>query len=134
MKRSAWDVFKPVIGVVKGAPADLSTNKKYLNDPKRPAARATGVTWRVYMLRCADGSLYTGCTNDLKRRTAAHNAGKGARYTRSRRPVTVVWSRRVKDKSAALSLEARIKQLTRAQKLALLRRSPRAAKVLSAAS
>lgn len=72
------------------------------------------------MVRCADDSLYTGCTNDLPRRVAAHNAGKGARYTRSRGPVAVVWSVRVKDKSAALSREARIKRLTRAEKLVLV--------------
>ena len=72
------------------------------------------------MVRCADDSLYTGCTNDLDRRVAAHNAGKGARYTRSRGPVSVVWSVRVKDKSAALSREARVKQLSRAEKLALI--------------
>lgn len=77
-------------------------------------------SWHVYIVRCADDSLYTGCTNDLLKRVAAHNAGKGARYTRSRRPVQVVWSVRVKDRSAALSREARIKQLTRAEKLALL--------------
>ena len=45
----------------------------------------------VYLLRCADGTLYTGCTNDLDRRLAAHNAGKGAKYTRSRRPVVLVY-------------------------------------------
>lgn len=71
-------------------------------------------------MRCADGSLYTGCTNDLLARVAKHNSGKGARYTRSRSPVTLVWSQRVKDKSRALSLEARMKQLTRADKLALI--------------
>lgn len=84
------------------------------------------VAWVVYMVRCRDGSLYTGCTNDLDRRVAAHNAGRGARYTRSRRPVTVVWTRRVKDRSKALSLEARLKQRTRDEKLALIRPSPRA--------
>ena len=72
------------------------------------------------MVECADASLYTGCTNDLKKRVATHNAGKGARYTRSRLPVKVVWSVRVKDRSAALSREARIKQLTRAEKLMLI--------------
>ncbi len=72
------------------------------------------------MVRCADDSLYTGCTNDLARRVAAHNAGKGARYTRSRGPVQVVWSVRVKDRSAALSREARVKQLSRAEKLVLV--------------
>ncbi len=78
------------------------------------------MTWRVYMVRCADDSLYTGCTNDLTRRLATHNAGKGARYTRSRLPVSLVWSARAKDRSAALSREARLKQLTRAEKLALV--------------
>jgi putative endonuclease len=76
-------------------------------------------SWHVYLVRCADDSLYCGCTNDLPRRVAAHNAGTGARYTRSRRPVKVVWSVRVKDRSAALSREWKVKQLTRAQKLAL---------------
>ena len=79
-------------------------------------------SWHVYMVRCADASLYTGCTNDLLKRVAAHNAGKGARYTRSRGPVKVVWSVRVKDRSAALSREARVKQLTRAEKLQLVQR------------
>ena len=79
-------------------------------------------SWHVYMVRCADDSLYTGCTNDLLRRVAAHNAGKGARYTRSRGPVQVVWSVRVKDKSAALSREWRVKQLSRAEKLVLAQR------------
>lgn len=81
--------------------------------------------WHVYIVRCADGSLYTGCTNDLARRLEAHNAGRGARYTRSRRPVALAWSARVKDRSAALSREARIKRLTRPEKLALLARRPR---------
>lgn len=76
--------------------------------------------WHVYMVRCADGSLYTGCTNDLARRVATHNAGKGARYTRSRLPTELVWSVRVKDRSAALSREARVKKLSRAEKLSLL--------------
>jgi putative endonuclease len=76
----------------------------------------------VYIVRCADDSLYTGCTNDLLKRVATHNAGKGARYTRSRLPVTVVWSVRVKDRSAALSREAKLKQLSRAEKLALISR------------
>lgn len=81
-------------------------------------------SWHVYMVRCADDSLYTGCTNDLLRRVAAHNAGKGARYTRSRGPVQVVWSVRVKDRSAALSREARVKRLSRAEKLVLLKKRP----------
>lgn len=73
----------------------------------------------VYMLRCADGSLYTGWTVDLDRRLAAHAAGTASRYTRSRLPVALaaVWP--MPDRSAALREEARIKRLSRAQKLAL---------------
>lgn len=76
--------------------------------------------WHVYLVRCSDDSLYTGCTNDLPARLATHNAGKGARYTRSRRPVTLAWSRAVKDRSRALSVEATIKRFSRAQKQAIV--------------
>jgi putative endonuclease len=84
----------------------------------RPRPRA----WHVYILRCADGSLYTGSTNDLARRVAAHAAGRGARYTRSRRPVELVWSSRSRSKAAALGREARLKQLSRAEKLRVVAR------------
>ena len=78
--------------------------------------------WRVYMLRCKDGSLYTGCTNDLEARLQRHRTGRGARYTRSRLPVRLVFSEAAADRSAALRREAALKQLTRAQKLNLLAR------------
>jgi putative endonuclease len=74
----------------------------------------------VYMLRCADGSLYTGWTNDLERRVAAHEAGTASRYTASRLPVELVLSRELEDRSAAMREEARIKRLSRGEKLALL--------------
>lgn len=83
------------------------------------------VPWFVYIVRCRDGSLYTGATNDLDKRVRAHNDGKGARYTRSRRPVVLVFSRRARDKSSALRQEYRLKQLTRLEKLALTSASPR---------
>ena len=73
----------------------------------------------VYLLRCRDGSLYCGWTDDLEQRVAKHNAGKGARYTRSRKPVWLVWSEEVADRSAALRRELAVKGLTRAQKLTL---------------
>ena len=72
------------------------------------------------MLRCRDGSLYTGVTNDLARRVQRHESGKGARYTRSRLPVTLVYQQRVKDKGAALRRELALKNLTRAEKLVLV--------------
>jgi putative endonuclease len=79
--------------------------------------------WFAYFVRCADGSLYAGATNDVEARVAAHNKGRGARYTRSRLPVALVWSKRVATRSHALSLEACLKRLTRAQKLTLVRQS-----------
>ena len=73
----------------------------------------------VYLLRCADGSLYCGWTNDLERRLAAHNSGKGAKFTRSRRPVELVYCEECESKSAAMKREWQIKQLSRAEKLRL---------------
>lgn len=73
----------------------------------------------VYMLRCKDGSLYTGWTNDLQHRLAAHNAGKGAKYTRGRGPLYLVYTEELSDKETALKREAAIKKLTRTEKLAL---------------
>ena len=74
----------------------------------------------TYLLRCADGSLYCGWTNDLVKRLAAHNAGTGGRYTRSRRPVELAWYTVSETKQQAMRLEARIKQLRRSQKEALV--------------
>lgn len=76
--------------------------------------------WMVYILRCGDGTLYTGCTNDLSRRLKAHQSGKGAKYTRSRPPVTLVYQEEAADKSAALRREIALKRLTRQEKLVLV--------------
>lgn len=78
------------------------------------------MSFYVYMLRCADGTLYTGYTDDPERRARVHNAGKGAKYTRSRLPVELVYREAFGDKSSALRREREIKGLTRAQKLALI--------------
>ncbi len=78
--------------------------------------------WHVYMVRCSDGTLYTGITNDLENRIEAHNSGRdGARYTRSRRPVKLVYSEQAGSKSSAARLEYRIKKLPRGKKDALVR-------------
>ena len=74
----------------------------------------------VYLLRCADGTLYCGWTNDLERRHAQHGAGKASRYTRSRLPVELVWSRAVASREEAMREERRIKALPRTEKLRLL--------------
>ena len=78
----------------------------------------------VYILRCGDGTLYTGCTNDLDRRLRAHQAGRGAKYTRSRLPVELVYRDAVPDRSAALRREAAIKRMDRRAKLALIAAGP----------
>lgn len=74
----------------------------------------------VYILRCGDGSLYTGWTNDLPARVKAHQQKRGAKYTKSRQPVELIYHEECADKSAALKREAEIKQLTREQKLKLI--------------
>ena len=74
----------------------------------------------VYLVRCSDNSLYCGWTTDLQRRVAAHNSGRGARYTRSRRPVTLVYAERFDDREEALSREWHLKRLSREEKLRLI--------------
>jgi putative endonuclease len=75
----------------------------------------------VYILRCGDGSLYTGFTNDMEKRLAAHEQGKGAKYTRGRLPLTLVYAETQADKRQAQSREVAIKKMKRAQKLALIK-------------
>lgn len=74
----------------------------------------------VYIVRCSDGSLYTGWSTDVLKRLQVHNSGRGAKYTRSRLPVTLVYAEICKDKSAALSRERAIKSLTRQDKERLI--------------
>jgi putative endonuclease len=81
--------------------------------------------WLVYLARCADGSLYTGITNDLEARLAAHNSGKGAAYTRGRLPIVMVFTEMAGTRSAALRREAEIKSLSRPEKLRLVRNKKR---------
>ena len=76
--------------------------------------------WLIYILRCSDGSLYTGITNDLPKRLKAHAAGKASKYTRSRLPVRLAYREPQKSKSAALKRESAIKRLTRPAKLRLI--------------
>lgn len=83
-------------------------------------ANAKHSQWYVYLLLCCDGSLYCGATNRLKARVEAHNDGRGAKYTRSHRPVHLVWSQACESKSAALSQEAMIKKFSHPQKLRLI--------------
>lgn len=78
--------------------------------------------WSVYILRCRDGSLYTGCAPDVQDRLCRHNAGKGAKYTASRRPTLLVYEKQCLSKRAAMREEARIKQLSRSEKLKLCKK------------
>ncbi len=78
------------------------------------------MAWNCYILRCADGSLYTGITNDLDRRLISHNAGAASRYTRGRRPVALVYAEPQPDRSTATKREATLKRLPRVAKLRLV--------------
>lgn len=82
--------------------------------------KARSACWTVYVVRCANGSLYTGITNDLKARLEAHNSGRGAKYTAAFGPVELVWKKRRKDRSSASKLEAAIKKLSRPEKEVLI--------------
>lgn len=85
-------------------------------------AKAPKSAWHVYILECADGTLYTGSTTDLKRRIEEHNESPlGAKYTKARRPVSLRYSSAHADRSAALKEEAHIKRLPRGEKQALLK-------------
>ena len=76
--------------------------------------------WYVYILRCGDGTFYTGSTDDVERRLAVHRSGKGAKYTRGRGPLELVYQEALPDRSSALRREAAIKRLDRRKKLALI--------------
>ena len=79
------------------------------------------MTWYVYLLRCADGSLYAGITTDLERRLAEHNAEKtGAKYTRARRPVRLVWSESATDRAVASRAEHALRTLSRREKESMI--------------
>src|SRR5262245_1893991 len=89
----------------------------------RRGLKSPGDRWFVYLLRCADGTLYAGITMDVSRRCHQHNAGTASRYTRSRLPVVVVYQEAHANRSLALRREAALKALSRQQKLSLIRPS-----------
>lgn len=78
------------------------------------------MSWQLYILRCGDGTLYTGITDDLPRRLQAHRSGKGAKYTRGRGPLELVYREDCPDKSSALRREIAVKKLSRQEKLSLI--------------
>lgn len=84
--------------------------------PASPAKPRSSTVWFVYIVRCSDSTLYTGIATDLERRIAVHNRGKGAKYTRSRRPVELVWFARARSRSTAQRREAAIKRLSAREK------------------
>ena len=82
--------------------------------------------WYLYILRCKDGSLYTGITTDVEKRLEAHQSGKGAKYTRGRGPLALVYKEEYGDHSEALKRELEVKALTRAEKLKLIEKNSEA--------
>src|SRR3982751_4441950 len=94
----------------------------------KPEARPSGDEWFVYMVRCADGSLYTGIAKDVARRCQQHNAGTASKYTRSRRPVELLYHETPPSQSLALKREAAIKGMDRRGKLTMIHRRKKPAK------
>ena len=90
------------------------------------------VQWYLYMLRCADGTLYTGITTDVEKRFQAHSQGRGAKYTRGRGPLKLVYQECCGSHSDALRREAAVKKLSRAEKEALVMRNSETIKYLQA--
>jgi predicted GIY-YIG superfamily endonuclease len=95
---------------------------------RTPKAKPSGVNWFVYIVRCADGSLYTGITKDAKRRCKQHNAGTASRYTRNRRPVKLIYQKVHPSQSSALKREAAIKTMNRRGKLTMIQQGKKPAK------
>ncbi|MFL5307001.1 MAG: GIY-YIG nuclease family protein [Polyangia bacterium] len=98
-----------------------------------PPAPPPSRSWCVYLLRCADGTLYCGIARDVQARIAAHASGAGARYTRGRAPLTLLAWHRYRDQGTALRIEAAIKRLPRSEKLAVATDARRWAAVARAA-
>ena len=94
----------------------------------KPTAKPSIDSWFVYIVKCADGSLYTGITKDVKRRCQQHNAGTASRYTRIRRPVKLVHQEARPDQSSALKREAAIKAMSRREKLTMIQQRKKPAK------
>jgi predicted GIY-YIG superfamily endonuclease len=88
---------------------------------RRARSKPPGAKWFVYIVRCCDGTLYTGITKNVTRRFQQHNAGTASRYTRSRRPVRLVYQEARPSQGSALKREAAIKALTRREKMAMIR-------------
>jgi predicted GIY-YIG superfamily endonuclease len=95
---------------------------------RKPGARPAGDKWFVYVVRCADGSLYTGIAKDMARRCQRHNDGTASRYTRSRLPVELVYHEAQPDQGSALRREAAIKAMGRREKLAMAQQRKKPAK------
>lgn len=96
----------------------MNTLKDRSRGPNGQVSEAAG--WSIYVLRCAGGTLYTGITNDLQRRLKAHREGRGAKYTRGRLPLELVYCEQTGSRGAATRRERQIKRLRREEKLALI--------------
>jgi len=102
---------------VGGRKPDGREQKAAKQNPKSKIGNQKSQECYCYMVECADGTLYTGWTTDLRRRVAAHNAGRGSRYTRMHRPVKLVYFEHLPNRSEAMRREAQIKRMKRSAKL-----------------
>jgi|TARA_R110000824_G_scaffold156963_6_gene330374 putative endonuclease len=113
------------LGFLKGLKHHIKPNIAYLFESEasellREEQSTMFKQWVTYMVECSDGSIYTGISNNVSKRVSDHNNGKGAKYTRSRSPVTLKWSQSCDNRSEASKLEYKIKKLSRKQKLKLI--------------
>jgi DNA-3-methyladenine glycosylase I len=114
--------FMQAVGMVNDHLVECFQHGQLSRKARKPKSKEpSGNAWFVYILRCADGSLYTGITNDVKRRCQQHNDGIASRYTRTRLPTKLVWHEAHLNRSSALKREAAIKAMTRREKLAMIR-------------
>lgn len=112
LRKAGWGVLR----VWEGELMRKRTREKWLEKIRAHLAGGVERAWYVYVVRCADGSLYTGITTDVRARVAKHNSGAGAKYVRGRGPVALAWKRKMKSGTEARKLEAAIKRRTRAEK------------------
>ncbi len=120
LRKDGWSVLK----VWEGELMRKRTREKWLEKIRTHlAASGSSRPWFVYLVRCVDGTLYTGITTDLDRRVAAHNGGKGAKYTRGRGPVEIVWSKKTKNGTTARKMEASLKKLSKEEKERMIGRA-----------
>lgn len=117
-----WDVFSSLASMKPQYRRMLRKMKAKEEHPASDSAQAEGAVWSLYILECCDGSFYTGVTNDVERRLRKHQEGTASRYTRTRRPIVLVYLEECGTRSQSLARECAVKSLSRRRKEDLISR------------